>query len=128
MLGRKMIPNIRQKIKRVRREVWDDLFIAALVILVGLSAFALGRLSVLNEADGGFQIVYPDERDPMVAAAVLGADAPRGDYVASKSGTKYHFTWCPGAQSIKEENKIFFATKEEAERAGYGPAANCKGM
>ena len=51
-----------------------------------------------------------------------------GNYVASKSGTKYHYPWCPGAQSIKEENKIWFFTKEEAEKAGYQPASNCKGL
>jgi len=49
-------------------------------------------------------------------------------FVASKNGTKYHYPWCPGAQSIKEENKIWFSTKEEAEKAGYQPASNCKGL
>jgi methylphosphotriester-DNA--protein-cysteine methyltransferase len=53
---------------------------------------------------------------------------PEGGYVASKNGTKYHLPWCGSAKQIKEENKVWFATKEEAEAAGYTPAANCKGI
>ena len=49
-------------------------------------------------------------------------------YVASKKGSKYHLPTCPGARTIAEGNKIWFATKEEAARAGYTPAANCKGI
>lgn len=52
----------------------------------------------------------------------------QGAYVASKSGTKYHLPWCGSAKQIKEENKIWFATKEDAEKAGYTPSANCKGI
>jgi hypothetical protein len=58
----------------------------------------------------------------------LSAVSPRGNLVASKNGTKYHFLWCPGASTIKEENKIYFTSKEEAEKAGYKPAVNCKGL
>ena len=48
--------------------------------------------------------------------------------VASKNGSVYHYTWCPGAKRIKEENKIYFNSKEEAEAAGYRPAKNCEGL
>jgi methylphosphotriester-DNA--protein-cysteine methyltransferase len=48
--------------------------------------------------------------------------------VASKSGKAYHLPWCSGAQRIKEANKIYFASKAEAEQAGYTPAANCPGI
>jgi hypothetical protein len=51
-----------------------------------------------------------------------------GMYVASKNGTAYHLPTCTGAKQIKEENKIWFASKEDAELAGYKPAKNCKGI
>lgn len=51
-----------------------------------------------------------------------------GLYVASKNGTKYHLPTCSGAKRIKEENKIWFDSKQEAEKAGYEPAKNCKGI
>jgi hypothetical protein len=51
-----------------------------------------------------------------------------GQLVASRTGSKYHLPWCSGAQSIKEANKVWFSSKEEAERAGYAPATNCRGI
>jgi hypothetical protein len=62
------------------------------------------------------------------AAAVSAVQPTTGVYVASKSGTKYYLPSCSGAKRIKEENKVWFQTKEEAEKAGYGPASGCKGL
>lgn len=63
-------------------------------------------------------------------AGEAGATVPavRGAYVASKKGEVYYLPWCGGVKLIKEENKIWFATKAEAEQKGYRPAANCKGI
>lgn len=49
-------------------------------------------------------------------------------YMASKNGTKYYLPACGTAKRIKEENKVWFATKAEAEAAGFTPAANCPGL
>ncbi|MHB8651805.1 MAG: hypothetical protein ACYC8S_01585 [Minisyncoccota bacterium] len=51
-----------------------------------------------------------------------------GAVVASKTGTKYHLPGCAGAQKISETNKVWFASRADAEIAGYTPAANCKGL
>lgn len=51
-----------------------------------------------------------------------------GKVVASKNGTKYYLPNCPSVKRIKEENKIWFASIEEAKQAGYSPAANCPGL
>lgn len=58
----------------------------------------------------------------------LEIKADGGQLVGSKNGTKYHYPWCSGAERIKEENKIWFQSAEEAKRAGYTPAANCPGL
>ncbi len=49
-------------------------------------------------------------------------------YVGSKNSTKYHLPTCIGAKGISEANKVWFATREEAEEVGYTPAKNCKGL
>jgi methylphosphotriester-DNA--protein-cysteine methyltransferase len=49
-------------------------------------------------------------------------------YVASKKGKKYHLPTCVGAKTISEANKVWFVTKADAEKAGYTPAGNCKGI
>jgi hypothetical protein len=122
-----------------------------LLVVVGLGSFWLGRLSVVeNIGKTDPPSVYaPHIGDEMPEAprvpaasstasstqfestgtqnAALVSDATKR-YVASKTGTKYHLPWCSGARRIKEENKVWFATKEEAEAAGYTPASNCKGL
>ena len=122
----------------------------AAVILACSGSFGLGYLSGKEGGEDGVYIIEPpkeaiQESASVPASSLLAspsasvkkaatptAPAPvadsGGQYVASKSGSKYHLPWCPGAKQMKEENKIFFNSKEEAEAAGYTPAANCKGI
>lgn len=46
--------------------------------------------------------------------------------VASINSDKYHFKRCSSAGRIKEENKIFFNSSQEAEEAGFVLAGNCQ--
>src|SRR3989344_769391 len=117
--------------RRYTREIFvaarDEIFLVLAFVLVALAAFGLGRLSVALEGEGEFEITYPEgvsssigEKElPGNKGAVEGVSisSKEGAYVASKSGSKYHLPWCPGAQAIKEENKIWFETKEDAETA-----------
>ncbi len=114
---------------------------ALLIVVVALAAFSLGRLSVMEKSEETQQRAMVSS--PAVKAQIeengeyrtesLNAnettfDQSASGYVASKSGTKYHLPWCGSAKQIKEENKVWFKTKEEAEKAGYAPASNCKGI
>lgn len=40
-------------------------------------------------------------------------------YVGSRNSNKYHLSTCAVAKRIKPENKVCFASKEEAEKRGY---------
>jgi len=137
-----MIAEFWKKVKNWTGERRGDIFTALVIFLVGMGGFGLGRLSA----------VWPQKK-PIIVTNALSADASlssgnsesadtdaangsaatvsaslQGIFVASKSGSSYHYPWCPGAQRIKEENKIWFQTKEEAEKRGYKPAANCSGL
>lgn len=120
--------NIAEFIEKCKtREVYT----AALIILVAFASFGLGRLSKLEESRVPIQIEYPVQAAAAVAAAAaLPAPTTKasGQVVASKSGTKYHFPWCGGAARISEANKVWFNSVEEARKAGYTPASNCKGL
>ncbi len=48
-----------------------------------------------------------------------------GNFLASINGKAYYPKDCAAANRIKEENRIWFDTKEEAEVQGYKPAQNC---
>ena len=126
------------KIKSALLSVPHELLVAITVVLVGTASFGLGRMSTQEVASSPVRILYPEgegapSRETASVASVSGSNTkdlrvvPRvGEVVASKSGSKYHFPWCPGAKSISEKNKITFSSAEEAEGAGYTLASNCK--
>lgn len=124
-----------------RKEPGISLYIGLILVLVTVTSFGLGRLSAIREEKAGLTVLYPEGMQEEVflgnsASAVTAVSGGGGSVtalsgeqiVASKSGTKYHYLWCSGAKSIKEENKIYFKTVDEARLAGYEPASNCKGL
>lgn len=107
----------------------SHLYVPAIVALVGLSCFGLGRLSVAAGEAPRLVINAPGVQLAASAAVVQASQGGKsGAYVASKSGSKYYLPSCSGASRINEANKVWFATVEEAEAAGYTPAANCPGL
>lgn len=144
-----MFINISEAIKNCKeflKENEKDIFLAVLIVLVGFLSFGLGRLSRIFENKMPIEIQNAVETKGApfdefssdftsgtnASASVLGTAAQDEEqvknFVASKNGTKYYFPWCGGVEKIKEENKIWFASKEEAAKKGYEPAKNCKGL
>lgn len=109
------------------------LYAGLIVALVGAGSFGLGRLSALESQKVPVTISYPELEPasavssvPEVKNEITAAQSEK--VVASKSGTKYYFPWCATAQRILEANKVWFDSPEAAKKAGYEPAANCKGL
>jgi len=88
-----------------------------MIVLVGLGSFGLGFLAGNEE-----------RREVPVTVIPASASASSGEVVASKSGSKYHFPWCPGASQISDRNRVLFESTEAARVAGYEPVKNCKGL
>lgn len=114
-----------------------DFFVIIIIILSSLASFGLGRLSKIEEnkmpviienAVSNSASVIMSDPSSRGFGAVTPLAQTGGGYVASKNGAKYYLPWCGGAQKISEKNKITFSSKEEAAKAGYAPAANCKGI
>ena len=124
----KSIQNYVLKIKRGAEH--RECLIALLILLVGLGSFGLGRLSKIEATRKPVRIEYEVQNKAMEqsSAVSLSTEETQKLFVASKNGTKYHHPWCSGAERISEANKIWFSSKEEAEKAGYTPAQNCKGL
>ena len=61
-------------------------------------------------------------------ATALDSQTSKGLVLASKSGKKYYYPWCTGVDRIKEENKVWFTTIEDAKKAGLTPASGCAGL
>ena len=129
--------------KKIKTVLTGELFVVILLILVGFLSFGLGRLSVKEASRPPVRILNAPNVAPVQAgsppptnttaaagnASVQEATgAGEGAYVASVNGTRYYLPTCGTVNRIKEENKVWFKTKADAEAAGYTPAANCPGL
>lgn len=57
--------------------------------------------------------------NPGKASSASGATQTACMFVGSKNSTKYHSPSCSYAKRIKPENRVCFASKEDAEKRGY---------
>lgn len=130
-------PSIQEMYDKFKTLVQNDgFFYSVLVVLIAVSSFGLGRMSQIEIAQKPpVTPIQLTQKAAVVASAVSKATSSQsvsgigeGSFVASKNGTKYHLLTCSGAKQIKEENKIFFDSQEDAEKAGYSKASNCKGL
>lgn len=111
-----------QKIKIFLEGGASDWTFPIIVFLVALGSFGLGRLSAIEEV-----------RPPIFITQAAVEAKPRGMYlggeiVASRSGSAYYFPWCAGASKIALQNQVWFGSEAAAQKAGYAPAKNCKGL
>ena len=112
-----------------KRFMADDLyFYTILLILISVTSFGLGRLSVaeVSSTQKGTVVLSKQPVEGEYGAITNNvASTEEQQLVGSKNGSKYHALWCPGASQIKEENKVFFISEKEAKAKGYSKAGNC---
>jgi len=117
----------------------EVLFLLIFFFLVATLAFSLGRLSNYEKKKSPISVIKTEEYYKWNGLDPSGIDvssdsnlqavvAEKGSIVASKSGTKYYSPWCSGVVRIKEENKIWFNSVEEAQARGLTPASGCDGL
>lgn len=119
------MPTIRDwglKIKAFADDALAEWGVAAIVLVIALASFGLGRLSAFEDAKPVLSVAQaPVASEP--AALYMGALV-----VASRSGSVYYYPWCAGAQKIAPANQVWFSDDAAAERAGYTPSKSCKGL
>ena len=133
----------------------DKLFLVAVIILIGLIGFGLGRLSSKYQtAELNINSTIANTADlskiatqvPSNAANVSNKTDTTNKSVDTKSGAGdigvasaikiignknskiYHREDCPGALKMIESNKVLFGSISAAKQAGYRPAGNCPGL
>jgi hypothetical protein len=125
-----MIPDLANWVKSHSSILYTALCLA----LVGWSAYNVGlRQGIAQAPNAPSPSPFVSLRPQAALISGGGAIQTRRDtsdprVVTSKSSTskKYHYLWCSSANRIKEANKVYFATKEAAEAAGYTLAGNCQ--
>jgi len=137
-----------EKIKSfIESEKGKDLLIILIIILVGIASFLLGRLSKEGQNDQ-FKVIYPKDQANAISGlneaqnglnlqknanlnqnTVLDKSSdisiPKGNFFASKRGKKYYTLGCSAGKTIKDSNKVWFDTGEEAVSAGYELSSSC---
>ena len=134
----------------IQSEKGKDILTIIIIILVGLGCFELGRLSVEN-SPSDTKISPPDSSQTTTdttnqTANVISATKstnntfstkiqnsnPAGlpaqtgkNFFASSRGKKYYPIDCSAGKNIKQENRIYFTTGEEADKAGYTLSSAC---
>ncbi len=139
-------------------DIPKDIFVFLALLLIGAGAFMVGRISVgETERKNELKIISPSnvsaiteeaqfEANSSISEAQITSSASTtsrtfkthqltpaaklksGMYFGSKNGKVYYLPSCPSANRIKDENKIWFKDKQDAETRGYRPTSNCKGM
>ncbi len=141
------IPKPPEKIKSLDTRGQEWVKIAgecAVLVLVLLAAFLLGRISVLqNKATTEpIKVIYP----PLVSANVPKFVEPRASltaqgmaivtdpvstepadwlFAASKTGKIYYPKTCSGLNRVHVENRVYFTTEAQALNAGYARSSAC---
>jgi len=92
-----------------------------IVILVGISSFGLGRLSVNSNLEKNSNTTILNRKNQ----PSFQANTQKREYLASKNGKLYYSIKCSKNNKIMTKNKIWFATQIEAETAGYRLSLSC---
>jgi len=118
-----------------------DILVVIIIILVGLGSFELGRLSKnSSNNNAGIKIEYPDQEANAVSSLIENTPnlsvnsnilqntqkSTSGNFFASSRGSKYYSISCSAGKTIKQENRIYFTSSIEAEKAGYSLSSSCK--
>jgi hypothetical protein len=118
-----------EKIKQfLESEKGRNIVLILIVILVGLASFELGRLSKgSRNGSSGLKIEYsgiePSKGEESMVSTIKPTEKA---FFASKIGSKYYPAGCAAGQSIKPENKVYFSTSSNAEKAGYELSSSCR--
>ncbi len=111
----------------------NDMILIIGVILISLISFGAGRLTRQPIEDGP-ELTINTVQDAARKTSTeitnenLKQEVPKIQIIGNKNSKLYHYPWCSGAKNMKEENKVFFNSIEEAKKAGYKPASNCPGL
>lgn len=106
-----------------------------IIIGVGISSFALGRFSILNNvrtenivANSQVQnrLEIGDNYNSNLTGQAQSIKIGEKRYVASKNGKMYYSLGCSGAKRIKPENEVWFNSQIDAEKSGYVLSSTCK--
>ncbi len=115
------IHTLAQKIKAWTGERRRPLVLVGILIFTAFSSFYVGYIAQIETSPNDYQF-EPRSTQSDPKAIIQATD---GAFIASQNGTKYYPKECIGAKRIKEPNRVYFETADDAESQGYSLASGC---
>lgn len=107
------IAEVREVCNRWLERVPRDILALIIVLLSSLASFGMGYAAGQDSGQGS----------PVMQLS----SCPAFEFVvASRSGTKYYYPWCAGADQIDDAHRIWYPQAIDAENAGYTRASRCE--
>ncbi len=130
---REIAVKIKAHSARIGYAILEEWGLFLVVVLAVVTAFGMGRLSVLMAPQSPVLVQNMASAALSVEGRRVGQEDTemgpiKGSYVGAKNGEIYFFPWCAGALKIAPDNRVWFMDEIAAQKAGYRAAGNCKGM
>lgn len=116
----------------------SDVVLSIGVALITITSYNLGKISayksikspITADETGNAQNIVRHEigerGEEQTSTRKTSIQRDQSVVASKKSQSKlYHFTWCPGAAKIANQNKITFPNEAAAIAAGFKLASNC---
>lgn len=95
-----------------------------LIFLCYSQAFAELEAHFLDVGHGDCTIITCDGETLSVSSAQT-AEAGQEQYIGNSNSNVYHRSTCESAIIMKDHNKVYFESAEQAEKMGYRPCKRC---
>lgn len=87
--------------------------------------YALADKSILTTAQKGTIILRSDAETLSISNKDILTETQSNSYVGNRNSLVYHYPSCEGVAKMKDKNKVYFETKEQAESRGYHSCNIC---
>lgn len=87
--------------------------------------YALADKRILTTAQKGTIILRSDAETLSISNEDILTETQTNSYVGNRNSLVYHYPSCEGVAKMKDKNKVYFETKEQAESRGYRSCDIC---
>lgn len=95
-----------------------------MLVSILICALGVGLWRLYSLRPSVFPLQY--QHDAFAVPDAAGDYKETLPFVASKAGTKYYPVGCKSVSRIKDENKIYFASAIDAQKAGFQSSGVCQ--
>lgn len=123
-----IIARIGDFVKHHKELLWR----AFIMLCIGWSAYNIGLIEARRGVQPAQSSALLHARESIVSQTptigertTVNKSDTRVVTSRNSSSKKYHYSWCASGKRIKETNRVWLPSEQDALRAGYTLAGNC---